>query len=127
MISLALIAMLTAAAPADGMAQPRKVYAECLQKLHETSLNDKAEATRFEAALGATCGAQETALKAAIVSHYVGMKTPRKEAEQSAVDWVTDLQDSAKERYRSTIAAHSPAKAATHAPTPAAAPSQPPN
>jgi hypothetical protein len=32
------------------------------------------------------------------------MKTPRKEAEQSAVDWVTDLQESAKERYRSTLA-----------------------
>ena len=105
MISLALVAMFAAAAPADGMAQPRKVYAECLSKLHETSIGEKVEATKFDAALAATCAAQETALKSAIVSHYVGMKTPRKEAEQSAVDWVTDLRESAKERYRSTLAA----------------------
>lgn len=109
MISLALIAMFAAAAPADGMTQPRKIYAECLQKLHEASMKEKAEATKFEAALGATCGTYETALKSAIISHYVGLKTPRKEAEQSAVDWVTDLQESAKERYRSTLAAQTPA------------------
>jgi hypothetical protein len=124
MISLALIGMLVAA---DGMAQPRKVYADCLSKLHETSLKDKAEATRFDAALGATCGPQEAALKAAIVSHYVGMKTPRKEAEQSAVDWVTDLQESAKERYRSTLAVRTPAEAPMETPaaTPAALETKP--
>jgi dsRNA-specific ribonuclease len=109
MISLALVAMFAAAAPADGMAQPRKIYAECLQKLHDTSMKEKVEATKFEAALGATCGTQETALKSAIISHYVGMKTPRKEAEQSAADWVTDLQESAKERYQSTLAVQQPA------------------
>lgn len=120
MISLALIGMLTAAGTGDGMAQPRKVYAECLQKLHEANLKDQAEATKFDAALGATCAPQEAALKAAIVSHYVGMKTPRKEAEQSAADWVTDLQDSAKERYRSNLATRTPAEAPAQ--TPAATP-----
>jgi dsRNA-specific ribonuclease len=72
-------------------------------------MKEKVEATKFEAALGATCGTQETALKSAIISHYVGMKTPRKEAEQSAADWVTDLQESAKERYQSTLAVQQPA------------------
>jgi type II secretory pathway pseudopilin PulG len=109
MFSLALVAMLAAAAAPDAMAQPRKAYEQCLQKLHETEIGQKAEASKFDAALSTSCAAQETALKSAIVAHYVGMKTPRKEAEQSAVDWVTDLQESAKERYRSTLAAHTPA------------------
>ena len=108
MFSLALIAALAAAGAADGMAQPRKAYEQCLQKLHEAEIANKAEATKFDAAMTANCAAQETALKSAIVAHYVGMKTPRKEAEQSAVDWVTDLQEGAKERYRSTLAAHTP-------------------
>ena len=104
MISLALIAMAAAAGPSDGMAQPRKLYEQCLQKLQDTEIAQKTEATKFEAALSTSCAAQETALRSAIVAHYVGMKTPRKEAEQSAVDWLTDLQEGAKERYRSNLA-----------------------
>ena len=95
MISLALIAALAAAAPADGMTQPRKAY-------------EKSEAAKFDAALGTSCAAQEAALRNAIIAHYVGMKTPRAEAEQSAKDWLWDLQESAKERYRSTLAAQTP-------------------
>jgi hypothetical protein len=106
MFSLALIALV--AAPADGMIQPRKAYEQCLQKLHESEIAQKSEATKFDAALGTACANQEAALKSAIIAHYVGMKTPRKEAEQSAADWVTDLQEGAKERYRSTLAAHTP-------------------
>ncbi len=98
MISLALIAL--AAAAADGMAQPRKAYEQCMQKLVDSNLQEKVEPTKFEAAMAAACASQETALKSAIVAHYLGMKTPRKEAEQSAADWVTDLQEGAKERYR---------------------------
>ena len=105
MISLALVAALAAAAPADGMAQPRKAYEQCLSKLHDAEIAQKSEASKFEAALGTSCAAQEAALRNAIVAHYVGMKTPRAEAEQSAKDWVWDLQESAKERYRSTLAA----------------------
>jgi len=105
MFSLALIAALAAAAPADGMTQPRKAYEQCLHKLHDEELAQKAEATKFDAALTTSCAAQETALKSAIIAHYIGMKTPRAEAEQSAKDWVTDLQEGAKERYRSTLAA----------------------
>lgn len=108
MISLALIAALTAAAPADGMTQPRKAYEQCLQKLHDAEIAQKAEATKFDAALGTSCAAQESALRNAIIAHYVGMKTPRAEAEQSAKDWLWDLQESAKERYRSTLAAQTP-------------------
>lgn len=108
MFSLALMAALAAAAPADGMAQPRKAYEQCLQKLEESEIAQKSEAAKFEAALGTTCAAQEAALKTAIVAHYVGMKTPRAEAEQSAKDWITDLQESAKDRYRSTLAAMTP-------------------
>lgn len=106
MISLALIAALAAAAPADGMAQPRKAYVECLSKLHDAEIAQKSDASKFEAALGTSCAAQETTLKNAIIAHYVSMKTPRAEAEQSAKDWVWDLQESAKERYRSTLAAN---------------------
>jgi hypothetical protein len=108
MFSLALIAALAAAAPADGMSQPRKAYQECLRKLVDGELAQKSEATKFETTLVAACGAEATALKSAIVTHYVSMKTPRKEAEQSATDWVTDLQETAKERYVSTLAAHKP-------------------
>ena len=108
MISLALFAALAAAAPADGMAQPRKNYEHCLSKLHDAEIAEKAEATKFDAAMGTSCAAEEAALRNAIVAHYVGMKTPRAEAEQSAKDWLWDLQESAKERYRSTLAAHTP-------------------
>lgn len=107
MFSLALIALMATAA-GDSMTQPRKAYEQCLQKLHEAEIAQKSDATKFDAAMGTNCATQETALKSAIVAHYVGMKTPRKEAEQSAVDWVTDLQEGAKERYRSTLAAHTP-------------------
>ena len=104
MILLALIAAgLAAAGAADGMVQPRKAYEQCLQKLHDSELEQKAEASKFEAAIGTSCATQEAALKSAIIAHYVGMKTPRAEAEQSATDWVWDLKESAKDRYRSTI------------------------
>jgi hypothetical protein len=105
MISLALIALAAAAGAADGMAQPRKAYEQCMQKQVDSNLQEKVEPTKFEAAMAAACAAQETALKSAIISHYVAMKTPRKEAEQSAVDWVTDLREGAKERYRGAITA----------------------
>ena len=108
MISLALIAMLAAAAPADGMTQPRKAYEQCLLKLQESEIAEKAEPTKFDAALGTSCAAQEVALKSAITAHYIGMKTPRAEAEQSARDWVADLQEGARERYRSNLAAQTP-------------------
>ena len=105
MISLALVAMIAAAAPSDGMAQPRKNYEQCLSELHDSELEAKAELAAFESAMGTTCARQEAMLKAAITAHYVGMKTPKKEAEQSAVDWVTDLKQSATDRYRSTVEA----------------------
>ena len=105
MFSLALVAAFAAAAPADGMAQPRKAYEECMRKLVDEELKAKSEQTKFEAAMATACATQEVALKSAIVAHYVGMKTPRKEAEQSAVDWVTDLKEGAKDRFKSTLAA----------------------
>ena len=103
MISLALIA-LVAAGPGDGMGQQRKAYEECLQKLHDAEIEKKAEATQFDAAMSASCATQEAALKTAIIAHFVGQKIPRSEAEQSAKDWVVDVQEGAKERYRATLA-----------------------
>lgn len=108
MISLALIAAMAAAAPADGMTQPRKAYEACLRKVVDDELAQKAEASKFDAALSTACAAQENALKTAIIAHYVAMKTPRKEAEQSAVDWVTDLREGARERFQSNLAAATP-------------------
>jgi hypothetical protein len=108
MFSLALIALAAAAAPGDGMGQHRKAYEQCLQKLHDAEIEKKAAASQFDAAISTSCAVQETALKTAIIAHFVGQKIPRAEAEQSAKDWVIDVQEGAKERYRATLASGTP-------------------
>jgi len=100
MIFLALLtALMIAAAPADVMGMPKKAYSACLHEQMNSNLKSKAAVVDFDKALATSCASQEAALKSAIIAQQLSMKASRKDAEEVASEWITDLRSNARENY----------------------------
>lgn len=104
MFSIVLVsALAAAAAPADPVSAPRSAYSACVKKFLSESADKKTEPAAFDTAFASACAAEEASFRNAIIAKQLGMKASRKDAEQAAIDWVTDLKANAKETYRDMV------------------------
>jgi hypothetical protein len=92
--------MILAAGSADKIAGPRDTYSKCIKAFLTSNAEKKVEQSALETALATACAAEEASFRNAIIAQQLSMKAPRKDAEQAATDWVTDLKANAKETYR---------------------------
>lgn len=103
MISFALAPILLVAVQANAMAPAQKAYSACLKAEITANAGKKAAVADFDKAIATSCAPQEAAFKAAVVGQQISMKASRKDAEQAAADWVSDLRTNATEIYKDTV------------------------
>lgn len=101
MISIALVAMLLAAAnPTD---VPRKAYLQCIDQFLRKSLEEKMSPSAFEKALGPACAEKEATLRKVSIDYDVGDGVPRAEAEQYISEEIGDFQSNTRIMYRQYV------------------------
>ena len=106
MITFALAAALSAAAPPSGPPmQPRNNFASCLSRFTKAKMADKMAVKDFQVALKAACAAEETAFKSSIVAYDVKMGTKRPTAEERATAEIEDYFIGSTETYEVHTAA----------------------
>ncbi len=105
MNALVLASMFAAAAgPANPVAAPQKAFSKCVQTFISSSAEKKVELSAFDSGISSACSREEAAFRTAIVANQVSMKSSRKDAEQVAAEWLTDLKNNAKETYKDMVA-----------------------
>lgn len=99
MITFALAAALSAAAPSGPPMQPRNAFAACLSRFSKAKVADKMPGKDFQVALKAACAAEEAAFKSSIVAYDVKMGAKRAVAEERAGAEIDDYFIGSTETY----------------------------
>lgn len=100
MIASVIAAALLLAPSSSPIASQRKAYNSCLEQFTIKGIEEKMEASAFEAALPAACANEQNALKQAAVS--TGLAAGRKKAdlEEIVAGDIEDYQANAKDLFK---------------------------
>ncbi|HEX8258638.1 MAG TPA: hypothetical protein VF589_13480 [Allosphingosinicella sp.] len=123
MYSLALVSALLVSAAAQGQSgSPLKAYANCLNDVVRSKLEQATDPAAFETALASACPAEAAAYRGALVRKEMEFGTSREEADKFAADEVSAYLVDMKKLYQSAHATNVKSPAAPATATPAATP-----